>query len=198
MGKMPEGEYTTEELSELIHGLGDAELHRLELAGRVLALKCWCDPAELLSEAAMRSLDGKRRCPKTMKVWAFLFGVMKSIASEWLGRRTRERGVVDDTCWGAPGNVDVDILPDQSPGQLERLEAAEQREFGRAILKEVREMFENDEQAWFVIEADMEGGMSPDDICVTLEIDRRRYDTLRKRVRRGFDEIRRRHKGDRP
>jgi hypothetical protein len=190
--------YTTEELSELIRSLRDADLHRLESAGRVFALKCWREPAELLNETVLRSLDGKRRCPKTMKIVAFLYGVMRSIASEWGGCRVQGRGVVDENRWGVEAEIDVDTIADKSPGPLDALEVAERRDFGRAILKEVREMFENDEQAWFVIEADMEGGLSPDDICATLEIDRQRYHAVRKRVRRGLDDIRRRHKGGRP
>jgi hypothetical protein len=59
-------------------------------------------------------------------------------------------------------------------------------------------MFETDEEAWFIVEADLEGRMSPEEVCSALGIDRRQYDTARKRIRRGYDKIRDRHRGDRP
>lgn len=195
---MDEDAYSIEELSELVAGLGDTDMLKLKGAARGLALKCWSDPGDLLNEAVIRSLDGRRRCPRRMKPVAFLFGVMRSVADEWLKDRKAERGEVDETRWGTPAEVDVETLPDRGDGQEAAVIASERRAFAASVLKEVMEMFENDEEAWFIVEADLEGRMTPEEVCSALGIDRRRYDTARKRIRRGYDKIRDRHRRDRP
>jgi RNA polymerase sigma-70 factor (ECF subfamily) len=193
-----EDAYSIEELSELVAGLGDADMLKLKGAARGLVLKCWSDPDDLLNEAIIRSLDGRRSCPRKMKLVAFLFGVMRSVADEWLKDRKSECGEVDETRWGRSAEVDVEALPDQREGQEAEIIASERRAFAASVLKEVMEMFETDEEAWFIVEADLEGRMTPEEICSALGIDRRRYDTARKRIRRGYDKIRNRHRGDRP
>ena len=193
-----EDAYSIDELSELVAGLGDADILKLKGAASGLALKCWSSPDDLLNEAVIRSLDGRRRCPRRMKPVAFLFGVMRSVADEWLKDRRFERGEIDETRWGTPAEVDVEILPDQREGQEAVIAASERRAFAASVLKEVMEMFETDEEAWFIVEADMEGSMTPEEICSALGIDSRRYDTARRRIRRGYGKIRDRHRGDRP
>lgn len=198
MSVSPTENYTAEELSELIRSLGDADLHRLEQEGRVLALKCWRQPEELLNEAVLRALDGRRHCKKAMGLMPFLFGVMKSVAHEWTKARTRNRGNPDEARWGSPPEIEADSLADDQPSALELLEAGEARVAASEVLKEVTSMFESDEKAWFVIEANMEGSMTPDEVCCTLGIDRREYDAVRKRIRRGFDKVRARFSEARP
>ena len=84
------------------------------------------------------------------------------------------------------------------PGADEALLAAERSRREQAIVAEVRTMFEGNELAWFIIEAGIEGSMSVEELCMTLDIDRKRYDAVRKQIRRGLNEIRDRHAGRRP
>lgn len=195
---MDEDTYSIDELSKLVTDLSDADMLKLQGASRRLVLKCRREPDDLLNEAIIRALDGRRRCPRRMEVVAFLFGVMRSVADEWLKDLETERGEIDETRWGSPAGVEVEALPDQREGQEAAMIASERRAFAASVLKEVREMFETDENAWFIVEADMEGQMTPEEICAALSIDRKSYEATRKRIRRGYEKIRDRHRGDRP
>lgn len=188
--------YSVEELSELIAGFSDADLGKLDRAALRMSVKCWREPEELRNEAIYRALDGRRTCPRRMKPLAFLFGVMRSIADEWVKERQRVRSPSEETQWASQSPVDVEALADCGPTPEENLETTQRREVAAEVLQVVNEMFENDEEAWFIVQADMEGEMGPDEVCKTLEIDRTRYNSIRKRIRRGFDKIRNGQQGD--
>lgn len=198
MDSQSEDDLTIEEVSEFIVGLSDADLAKLNGAARVMSVKCWREPEELLNEAIYRAIDGRRACPRRMKPLAFLFGVMRSIADEWVNDRQRSRGPSDATQWGSPSPVDIETLADCGPTPADNLEAAERRAAAAEVLAEVDKMFKDDEEAWFIIQADMEGEMGPNEVCETLGIDRKRYDTARKRMRRGYDKIYARRVGEKP
>lgn len=197
-GQVDDTPYPVEELAEAITSLGDVDYLRLEAAARVLALKCWADPGELMDEAVLRALDGRRRCPRRMRVVAFLIGAMRSVANEWLEDRAKWRRADDPTRWGTPAEVDPGTLADNRPDPEAVAVRAERLRFGAQVLKDVTEMFENDEEAWFIIQADLEGSMAPAEVCALLGIERRRYETVRKRIRRGYDTIRARYAGETP
>ncbi len=183
------------EIVTAVQYLSNAEVAKLANTARSLALKCRAEPKELLNEALLRALDGRRKtCPTTLPIINFLFGVMKSVADEWLddGLKRTGEGVVPVSTGEEEGTIDP---PSSGLTPEKALEDVQVRQHAAVVMREVREMFENDKEAWFVIEADLDGEMIADEVCEVLGVDRKRYNAIRKRIRRGYAEIRAKWKG---
>lgn len=181
--------HSREELSAMIRAIEDDQLIRLGLAGRSLAAKCGIRPHELLNEAILRSLTGDRNCPKRMRVIPYLFSTMRSISDEWGEQWKATRHVESIPEEGLADNVQpfgVEPIPDPEEALITRQRIG----FGARVYQAVLKMFADDEEAMFIINFDIDGEGGPDEVCDSLGIDRKRYNTIRKRIRRGYDRIR--------
>ena len=164
----PEGDHTTEELSEIVRELSDRDLLKLRAAARTLMAKCNRPPDEIVNEATRRALDGRRVCPKRMSVVAFLFGAMRSVAWEWAQGIAAERGLEEERIWGFPEAIEIEGVGDPRPDPEMALLDSERLRREQAVVDEVKKMFEDDEQGWFVLEARLEGKMTPDEVSHLL------------------------------
>jgi DNA-directed RNA polymerase specialized sigma24 family protein len=85
---------TVAEVRAAVAALTDADLGRLNRAARAFSAICGISAEDLIQEAYLRVLDGKRTCGRGTQIVPFLCGVMKSIASqETEARKNGQRAV---------------------------------------------------------------------------------------------------------
>src|SRR6516225_3493382 len=86
----PGGTYTAAEIVEAVKSLSTQHKTALMKLARVYALKTNVGHEDLLQEAWLRVLDGRREWPRSVGVIPFLAGVMRSIAWDWQVERHNE------------------------------------------------------------------------------------------------------------
>jgi hypothetical protein len=140
-----DGEHaSTEEALACLDGLTEEEWLALETASDKYRL--WLpseDVDELMGEAVQRVLDGRRKWPRRVELAPFLVEVMRSIASEWLGKN-RRRAVPEsrvaqdasDDAEDAEGYIDRHAAPGPGTDGQTRL---------REIVERVENAFGNDD-----------------------------------------------------
>lgn len=99
--------------------LSPADRARLVKAAHSLAHGLPEEPEDLVQEALVRTISGRRKCPVRMAIPAFLFGVMRSLASA-----ARKRG---EALRFVPLDEGVVLPSARSPGAGERLRAMRRR-----------------------------------------------------------------------
>jgi DNA-directed RNA polymerase specialized sigma24 family protein len=82
--------YTAAEILEAVKTLTAQHKTALVKLARAYAMKTSFGHEDLLHEAYMRVLDGRREWPRSVAVVPFLAGVMKSIAWDWQAERQAE------------------------------------------------------------------------------------------------------------
>jgi DNA-directed RNA polymerase specialized sigma24 family protein len=93
----PAETYTAAEILEAVTTLTARHKTALVKLARAYAMKTSFGHEDLLHEAYMRVLDGRREWPRSVAVVPFLAGVMRSIAWDWQAERRNEGGeLVDD------------------------------------------------------------------------------------------------------
>ncbi|MDV7142993.1 hypothetical protein R3X27_09870 [Tropicimonas sp. TH_r6] len=123
---------------------------------------------EVLQDAIFRVLEGRRRWPKGLNLFAFLSGVMKSIVSEEskIGfRRNVDRGI-DEV---------IDTVSEETSAEKLVLETE--------VVAHVMALFEGDDEAEALAEGTMDG-WEKSDLLSLFDGDVTRYETVRKRFRR--------------
>ena len=159
---------------------------RLDKAGRYLGWKCRTDGGELLGEAVMRALNGDRRCPRHLPTVPFLIGVMKSLASEIIEKRSADplaKRIGED-----PHSL-TGILASSPTDELnpeEALMVRQEAEYMETLVTKIEALFANDEQAQHVLKGEM-NGLSAAEVRESRAMDRSTYNTARKRIRRRID-----------
>lgn len=144
-----------------------ARLHAYGLPGDV-------DWHDLLQEAILRTLEGKRRPPDGISMVTFLAGVMRSIKSEHWRRLRREAR--DFTSRRTDGEEAVHGVCDPSPDQERRLVALTQ-------LRAIDRLFVDDRQALQIL-GGLGEGLSAEEIQKACGMSRTEYESTRKRMRR--------------
>ena len=172
---------TPEECAAALRQLSDADLRRLdELARMRAAGLAFVDGRDLLHEAIVRMLTGKRRWPTEVPLVVFLRETMRSIASDHWRRRGAAVVVAESEIHADPGIGDgaVAMAPDVSMEPEARTGAA-------AALTRIAELFKSDRDALAVI-AGKVNGKSPAEIQEENAMSKRRYATTQRRIRRGL------------
>ena len=170
-----------EESAAALRRLSEGELRRLEQLARLRVIGLHAvDWRDLLHEAIARLLDGSRRWPRDVSLVVFLRETMRSIASDhW--RRLEEPVVMSEAELGVhqetgEGALDNAIDPVASPER--RVSAAE-------TLARIEEAFKGDENALKVM-AGMAIGKSPKEIQEEAGMNKTRYASTQRRIRRGL------------
>ena len=163
--------YALDHVQASVAALSDADLLRLKMSATGYAWGAVA-PDDLLQEALVRILSGKRRWPKRVPFKDFLNGVMKSIVSDenrdWISSNVSAIGG-DQELESIAG---TEGIPDQS-----EYVAAEQG------LEQVEALFADDEEAGLILASRAEGD-SREEICEALQMDERQYATALRRIRR--------------
>lgn len=167
------------EVEEAIASIPDAGWHRLHKVARLYS-KGVLDPKDLLHEAFLRALDGRRTCPRNVDIVRFLAETIRSLASNCFKSSDRhpELHIVeevvredeeDNDC--GPTNIEQNMISDQ---EAERLR--------NAILS----LFIDDEAAQIIVEGDMDG-MPREELCELTGLHGQAYDSKRRLIRRRIE-----------
>ena len=172
---------TTGECAAALRALGDADLRRLEELARLRALGlASLDGQDLLHEAIVRMLTGKRKWPRDVPLVVFLRETMRSIASDQWRRQETAAVVAESETRVDPetGDGAVAMAADWSMAPEPRTAAAQ-------TLARIEDLFRDDADALAVM-AGMASGKSPGEIQRENAMDETRYASTQRRIRRGL------------
>lgn len=166
------------DLTAAIRLLTPFDYKRLKLYALRFAWTGW-DADDLLQEALMRMLDGRRSCPVDLAILKALCGVMRSVASE-----------ASDSASNVPllelvpshGDEEAE-KPAKTPEQLRNNFTPERILSGRDDLAEIRALFKADPPAEAVFEG-MLAGFEGHELSEVSEISHTELPTIRKRISR--------------
>ena len=185
---------SSKEIEEALSKLTDDDLFKLSKAAKYHARKKGYhnddDADDLMQQAIMLALDGTRRGKRSMQFIPFLIGAMRSEA-----HRAKKKVSVENNSV-SPGEKPMgDFISKVSEAQtashednvIELETETENKKKSEDAANKLFSLFEDDEEATYVLIAVSEG-KSPDDVCKEVGIDRKRYQTVRKRIRRALNE----------
>ena len=170
-----------DEIREALGQLNDGDIRELRLAAKRLSGGV-LDPDELISRTVSVVFDTQsenhRRCRRSYNFINFLiWSAMRGIASNMKTAKNSYENMAVHA--GTEDDTDEFL----SSFSVANQPTQEQRMIAQEICKEAFGLFDADDEAglWLLGKAD---GLSPDEICAEMEIDRKRYEAVRKRVSR--------------
>ncbi len=170
---------TVEEARIAIAQLGPADMLRLAKAAAYFGYRNGRLADDLRQEALVRVLDGRRKCPRTVKPALFLSNVMRSIASE--RDRDSEHADLDEMeAIGAPAAASM------SSHGSDLLEQVRAKIDGGQLLRKALDLFEDNERAKTMFEGIVEE-MEGQELRELLGVSQVEFDSLRRLVRRRLD-----------
>ena len=166
-----------------VDSLQDADWIRLRKIASIHAAKCNADWEDILNEALVRALDGRRKCKKDLSVIVFLDGAMRSIVNSWnkASKTTPTANAAQlytDTDEGQ--ELTIDHPPDNSTPDM-IMEAQE-------MLDKFEALFEGDDEALMVLMGQQDD-LPPDEIQELTGLDKTQYATVLRRIRRRFEKL---------
>ena len=181
---------TVDECVLALQQLSDHELQRLYELARIRAAGLNdVDGRDLLHDAITRMLLGNRSWPREVPLLVFLRETMRSIASDhW--RRREMAVVVTEADIHAGSDADYD----GTVSALDESTNPEPRAVAADVLAQIEEMFRHDADALAVMEG-MVLGKTPNEIQEENAMDRKRYATTQRRIRRGLNQLSNRQVG---
>lgn len=129
---------------------------------------------DLLQEAITRVLAGRRSLPAEVQTIPALFQIMKSIASSV--RKSGEGQI-------AKGSDELDanvVAPDADRDP--------EAEIDGGTVQLLHEKFDGEEEVQLVLMA-LGDGATREQICADLQLDHKRYATIRRRLRRAYSDL---------
>ena len=200
-GKSAEDAYATaEEICEAVERLTVAEIGRITRAAQYLLFGTeYTNPLELLSEAVQRTLEGVgakegRHWPKSVDFVAYINMTMQSIANGSSSSATQSRTMHLEAMAGYDGDVEFALAlggfssPDVVEQALELEDTSERQVRAAADAALIEAHFAKDEEIQFLIMGDKDG-MTPSEIRAVSDMTQTRYDTARRRFRRGLNTL---------
>lgn len=170
---------TVEELRAAF-SFGPVERAKLVKAAGRLAAGTEYAPGDLLSEAVVRALDGSRLCPRNVPPIAFLWNVMRSIASTAWEAEARAPTVEAISLADGDGGVAIADAA-RSPEEL----VIAKDDYTKRV-DALQRVFEDDQEALLVIMGELDG-MTAEEIRSVTGLSETAYATIRRRIRRALD-----------
>lgn len=155
------------------------DLIRLDKKAAIRALGTGKDGRDLLNEAVLRTLDGRREWPAGVPVTVYLDNAMRSIADEARKELARERPAGDGH---DPGSV-IGNYADPGPSVEARVYARLELE---AVVERLEARLSGDAQALAVLIGEMEG-WSAAELLELEPMNANDYAAARKRLRRAVE-----------
>lgn len=164
---------TPQEARRAIESLGSADYAKLNLIARSFARSrlqgTVVEPADLLHDAIMKTLDGRRRWNKSVTIIKHLDRIMESDSGHIVEHRV---------AYGPEPLPEGELGPaDQLPDPITRLSAVEEQ------LETLFDLFADDKTALDLLFLKSQG-LSASDIKRKLGIGKTQYETATKRIRR--------------
>ena len=182
---------TVDEISEAIEKLLPEEWAKLyayaKNRARMIALYGGALDAKDLVQSAITALLEERRMwnPKKVTFVGMLMGAMKSMASNHKEKSLASGYSVPESqiVSGDEDETPVELHPDSRLNPEQQTLAAEDENDILRLVGELYDFFKDDAEACLVMDGWSEG-LSGTEIIQTLEIDRKSYETIAKRIRR--------------
>lgn len=185
---------TVDEISEAIEKLLPEEWARLYAYGKnrahMMALYGGAlDEKDLVQNAITALLEERRTWnPKKVTFIGVLMGAMKSIASNHKEKSLKSGYSVPESQLATDNEDDesetpVELHPDSRLNPEQQMVLAEDEKDITRLVGELYDFFENDAEARLVMDGWSEG-LCGTEIIEALEIDRKGYETIAKRIRR--------------
>ncbi len=168
---------TVDEIRAGIVAMSAADLARLTRAGQVFSAICGISGEDLVQEACVRALEGRRTCDRDVGIVPFLCGVMKSIASQETEARKKGFRPVTVLRDGQP------VLPEVGHEGVSPEDEAIAAIDDRPRLLRIAKIVEGDEKLEFLVEGLLEGWRGSA-LCEFLGVDERGLAALRRRLSR--------------
>jgi DNA-directed RNA polymerase specialized sigma24 family protein len=162
--ELPPETYSQAEILLAVQSLTVSNKTALIRVARAYARKTSYGHEDLIQEAYMRVLDGKRGWPKNVAAVPFLCGVMRSIAWDW---RAEDHD----------GNADVELI-----GYEDRTAAA------RIDMQKIVEFFNDDPIAQTIIIGMMEGARG-EELRKVSGLAQTEYESKRTKIRRRIEKL---------
>lgn len=182
----PEGaELSPDEVQAVIRTLPTIEWAKLRKIASAFGRACQVEPEDLLQRALLRTLEGKRRCPRNVAFIKFLAETMRSIASDWAKSRKRR----PDNVESSPNLLltgPVDDRPNQEERIIEEEEADQIRKTASRLRIEIPRLFQDDQQALTLIEGIMEG-VEGEQLRAMTRCDKKSFASKRRLIRRRIE-----------
>lgn len=183
---------TSTELIAAVRAMSRAQFTRLTLVARTLVAGLSMEPQELVAEALMAVLDGRRRtCPVGLPIDNFLIGVMKSLAYS-TRKYERNRAVYEVFADEGEGEAILAHEPDlpASPETLVELSDTAARWLAR-----IRERFAGDAEVLTLINGRLTG---LDAAAIRMKLDKSdvEFASICRRLRRGYLEMKTENEND--
>lgn len=164
------------EIKSLIQGLSSADILRLGQIAKKYSRRCLMDADELLNAAIVVIASGTRKFPRNVPLLAVMAETMKSIAYNEKRKVNRKFSPIDDD----PENDPILNIVDENI-HIEN-EISDNQE-----LDSIYKLFENDGDVTLLLMAKYDG-LNPDEICEMENWDRKKYNSVQKRLRRGLNQ----------
>lgn len=185
---MTDDTLTDDEMRQAVAALSDVDLLKLERAAVWLTSRRSVSPDDLLQEAICRSLEGARRCPRGVRLVAFVTNAMRSILS------SHQKATAGDPIELATpvsalseGDDEVDPLAnirDSAPTPEQKLLAEDEANQMKAAL---HRLFDDDPEAELVL-LDIFAGLTAEETRADLQLGETEYATTRRRIRRRINQ----------
>lgn len=185
---MTDDTLTEDEMRLAVAALSDVDLLKLERAAVWLTSRRSISPDDLLQEAICRSLEGARRCPRGVRLVAFVINAMRSILSSH-----QKASAGDPIELATPvsalseGDDEIDPLAnirDSAPTPEQQLLAEDEANQMKAAL---HRLFDDDPVAELVL-LDIFAGLTAEEARADLQLDETEYATIRRRIRRRINQ----------
>ena len=179
-GDQPAGEtYSPDEIRALIAAFTPLDWLRLRKAAMYFSKRCRLEWGELQNEALVRSLDGRRNCPRNVAVTTFLGNVIRSIASEADGTdgHVHLSEELEARQSSASGLTDLTKPADPAASTMD----------AQKIIAEVISAFDGDVTSEMLFEG-MIDGIEGQELRELLELSQKEFDTKRRFVRRRLND----------
>jgi len=175
---------TLKEVEEAFKALTPADWARLELFSRRFAHVLNKHPKDVVSSAVIDALDGTRKCRRNLKPVAFLFGIIRSEASNELKKKDPLRNAtiinIEDSETDDYSNFDIPAPEEINP---------ENQLIAKQEIDALFDLVSDDEIAGLVMQTICEG-MSGTEACKELGISKTDYESARRKINRRLDKSR--------
>jgi DNA-directed RNA polymerase specialized sigma24 family protein len=172
---------TTSEIVQEISSISDAGWIRLRKVAEKYSYGRIC-PDDLLHEAFLRALEGRRKCPKGIDVIKFIAETMRSLSSSKL--KSLDRKPVLHVISTSNDDDDPGIDPPHHGPTSEQAIISNQESY--EIRSAILSLFSDDEIAQVIIEGDMEE-IDSKEIQDLTGLDKKAFASKRRLIRRRID-----------
>jgi hypothetical protein len=171
--------YSPDELRALIAAFTPLDWLRVRKAAMYFSKRCRLEWGELQNEALVRSLDGRRNCPRGVTVTTFLGNAIRSIASEADGTdgHVYLSEELEAQQSSASGLTDLTKPADPAASTMD----------AQKIIADVISAFDGDATSEMLFEG-MIDGIEGQELRKLLELPQKEFDSKRRLVRRRLND----------